>query len=775
MIACGLHSAIITVRSDGTGDALTIQAGINLAVTADTVLVAVGIWTGSINILNKSIVLGSYYIIDGDTTHISNTIIDGEDTRTGMIISGCSGSIDTLKVIGFTIRNCRSNWYPVTELYTNGGGIGILNSLVVVSKCIVSGCRAYFGGGISVLSSIVFLKGNLIFGNHAIEGGGGVSGSRESTLIIFDANSLNSVYNNYGPTGSDLSYSVACLPTSVYLDKGSIDYVDRYFYYFPEGTPFSINEGVIEQVNHDFWVSPTGNDNNSGLSPQSPLKTIAYALAKIRPENGVSLNVNIMPGTFSWSLNQNPLSLQPKSYVNIIGSDTSDVTLDAEGYGCFIIGRRSPDYIEIRNLKLINGYSRYRSLIELIDPVNNFMNQLIIDNIEIADSWCMSDAMRIISYHDVSVNRLTLRDCQVSLGLNVFCYENATITNSIVQRLSPTNYDYVYDYCTPFVVHKPLSAAAYQSSINIINCLVTDNANTSVFWSNVPPGMRINVEGGNCEVNVINCTIANNYSVSPTAGLSFSVENCNPNIINTIVSGNEPFEVELRAYAESSYANAAFYNCLVEGGDYEVYNTSGVFTHTWEEGNIFTEPLFLNTGRDQYWLSDASPCINSGTPDTTGLFLPLTDLAGNQRVWDGRIDMGCYEYGAPPVTNDDPELPIPGNGIQLSLYPNPVYANGSKGSYSFIEFTLPRKAKEPPVVEIYNLKGQRVRSLTISQSYDDLVHKAGLSKEVNTGGEFYSTVFDCKDVNSRPLATGIYLIRVKADGRQKTAKLTILR
>jgi hypothetical protein len=98
--------------------------------------------------------------------------------------------------------------------------------------------------------------------------------------------------------------------------------------------------------------------------------------------------------------------------------------------------------------------------------------------------------------------------------------------------------------------------------------------------------------------------------------------------------------------------------------------------HTWEEGNIFTEPIFVGTGRDQYWLSEISPCINAGIPDTTGLNLPITDLAGNQRIWDGRIDMGCYEYGAPPVSNDNPEIPIPTDGISLSLYPNPVYANG---------------------------------------------------------------------------------------------------
>ena len=32
--------------------------------------------------------------------------------------------------------------------------------------------------------------------------------------------------------------------------------------------------------------------------------------------------------------------------------------------------------------------------------------------------------------------------------------------------------------------------------------------------------------------------------------------------------------------------------------------------------------------------------------DTDGLGLLPYDLAGNWRIWDGRIDMGCYEYGS---------------------------------------------------------------------------------------------------------------------------------
>ncbi|PIQ28096.1 MAG: hypothetical protein COW63_14880, partial [Bacteroidetes bacterium CG18_big_fil_WC_8_21_14_2_50_41_14] len=68
------------------------------------------------------------------------------------------------------------------------------------------------------------------------------------------------------------------------------------------------------------------------------------------------------------------------------------------------------------------------------------------------------------------------------------------------------------------------------------------------------------------------------------------------------------------------------------------------------EGNIDNAPLFVNptegcgpnyNGLLADWsLQDNSPCINSGTPDTTGLFLPDLDLAGNPRIFGNRIDMG---------------------------------------------------------------------------------------------------------------------------------------
>jgi hypothetical protein len=104
----------------------------------------------------------------------------------------------------------------------------------------------------------------------------------------------------------------------------------------------------------------------------------------------------------------------------------------------------------------------------------------------------------------------------------------------------------------------------------------------------------------------------------------------------------------------------------VQGGAAGVVVASGVTNTGLYENNIGTDPLFASpsagtgAGYDglaaDWSLRVGSPCANAGSPDTTGLGLSATDLAGGPRIVNGRIDMGPYESpNAPPVLTIDPD------------------------------------------------------------------------------------------------------------------------
>jgi hypothetical protein len=58
-------------------DTSSIQGGISLASDGDTVLVSEGVYVENISFEGKAITVASLYFLNGDTTHIDNTIIDG--------------------------------------------------------------------------------------------------------------------------------------------------------------------------------------------------------------------------------------------------------------------------------------------------------------------------------------------------------------------------------------------------------------------------------------------------------------------------------------------------------------------------------------------------------------------------------------------------------------------------------------------------------------------------------------------------------------------------
>jgi len=133
--------------------------------------------------------------------------------------------------------------------------------------------------------------------------------------------------------------------------------------------------------------------------------------------------------------------------------------------------------------------------------------------------------------------------------------------------------------------------------------------------------------------------------------------------------------------------------------------------------------------------------IDTGTPDTLGLFLPPWDLLQNHRVWDGDengtaiIDMGCYEFGAPPVGVGNYELPI--TDYQLTNYPNPFNPETK------IVFDLPESGNVK--LEIYNIKGQKIKTLL------DCYMSPGRSE----------MLWNSKDDNGKRVSSGVYFYKLQ--------------
>ena len=151
----------------------TIQTAINYAFDGDTILVHPGTYVENINYNGKNIIVGSLYLTTSDTSHISSTIIDGN--QSGSVVTFENGEDSNVVLTGFTIING-----DATVNYARGGGINCDNSSPRLENLLISGNSAQRGGGISCYwySSPkivnVEISGNSTHVSGSNSGGGGV-------------------------------------------------------------------------------------------------------------------------------------------------------------------------------------------------------------------------------------------------------------------------------------------------------------------------------------------------------------------------------------------------------------------------------------------------------------------------------------------------------------------------------------------------------------------------------------------------------------------------
>jgi subtilisin family serine protease len=286
-----------------------------------------------------------------------------------------------------------------------------------------------------------------------------------------------------------------------------------------------------------------------------------------------------------------------------------------------------------------------------------------------------------------------------------------TITNGYVTRYAPAGQLGGGIYCN-------------SSSPTIANCYITQNT------------AELGAGGGLCCENsdliIRNCIISANRARG--AGAIYCINKSNMTISNTVVSGNIG-QTQSCGGIYIDYSRATVNNCTIvgnwanwygggircyyhatatvtnsilwanqamlggpqialldfstvtasfsdiNGGQPDVY-TKNKCTVNWGKGNIDIEPSFADPGfwdgdlwiDGDYHLLEYSLCIDAGDPNYL-LDPDETDIDGQTRLWDGRVDIGADEY-------------IPLLEVPMKLTPQTLNPR-SKGKWLKAHFVLP--------------------------------------------------------------------------------------
>jgi len=779
-----------SVKQDGSGDYTIIQGAIDVCSPGDTVLVYPGRYYENLMIQTDGISLISLEALTGNEAYIDSTIVDGAMTNPCLRVYQATTDI---YIRGLSLTNGLNIGSGGGILVSSGSSSTIMNSKVF-------GNIAGYGGGIKCNGSTLSLSGVSIFNNYALIYGGGFGASAATgftNTILFDPVNRCSIYNNRSGSGQDIYIQNAVNDLNVYLDTFSVAEPTTYYaIYRPEGLNdyqmnIDIHNAHHQEIDSDLYVSPVGDDANDGLSPSSPLKTIHEAIYRIAPDSLSQNAVHLLPGTYSRTDNDQVFPIALKSWTFVQGSGIDNTEVIGSPHPLIPAGYGSSDTVFMTHSQLVI------TLANLSVTTHNTINDTVIMGVrsgslnlsdfrihDVNPNWTASIQLWLENQHDSNWDNLIIENIETSERGAVSVYQgtlygamSGRISNSVFRNLESS-------YTSASVWADPLIQIIGDKHLYFDNCLFSnlsmadDNSSAVVIGGIQFPQQSNQFSFSSCLfmnirsqndmitfsspnnpiIKITNCTFAGNEGNAYTLQVKGNVS-----IANSVFDNDTPYQVKVMPISGTDDVSTLnIDHSFIKDGYAGIQQAAGN-TINYSETNIAGNPLFLG-GEDihdplYYSLSALSPCINTGTLDTLGLFLLPYDLAGNQRVWDGCIDMGCFEFGAPPVANDDPSAPfIP--VASLAAYPNPFAA------FTNLRVSLPsygRRGTDPVSaahINIYNVKGQLVKTIELDP------HKSG---------EQY-THWDGRDTGNLRCASGIYLMSLVVDGvRVSSKKVTLLR
>ena len=765
------------VDINGTGQYISIQSAVNAAADQDTILVYPGVYYENVEIVGRYLTIGSLELITSDSTYIAQTIIDGH--HNGSCISVSNESEITLRGLYLTngIGTCSLVWGDRL-----GGGIYSIYSNLSIINCMIIGNKAFSAAGVSLGYSSCYLAGTIITENWGKSHGGFAFGGYSSDVVrtlVFDQENRCSIYNNYGSHANDIFIASQHMGNiDIYLDRFTVPassaflkeciHTEHYDYGQEFNYTLHMNTAVLDQQFADIYVSPDGDDSNSGLSITEPIKTIALAIHKIGADSQNPHTIHLANGHYAEDQHF-PLNL--RSYVNIVGESEEGVIFG--GPDIFFMGWDSEKEVTIKNITFSATTNQEFYQTALIDCITRNKIGGIPDKFSLSLENLSFRGIRPVHYDNplklgeihypekLILRNITVEDCMVTTGFhlwggNVFA-ENVSINN-----LHAAPHGVITGRALTIYTNNPLYTGGDSvfHNLRITDCESRSEAGSpsglvAITHSFLPTQFR---------TYFVNCTIADNHWSTGYGGAINVGEDAKATFINSIISNEAGMNFLL--YNESLPSHLQFLNCLVGPADNpedSIFNLGPNNTIEWFGTNLSSDPGFYAWTEDNpYSLGQNSPCIDSGITDFSIFNLPdwyefpSHDLAGNPRIYGNQVDLGAYEWQGQTGIDDLVAVPA----FSICNYPNPftVFTN--------LKVILPSNRCNDKTrvtnasIDIYNIKGQRVKSIAL---------------DPGKAGEQFS-YWDGRDEAGRQCSSGVYILNLKVNGiGALSKKVTLVR
>ncbi len=773
-----LFSTTLTVSLDGSQDYTTVQAAVDAATHGDTVLVYPGTYYENIVVNDKFITLGSLNLKTGDESYIHNTILDGNFSGSviRMVLETLPQPADAV-IQGFTIIHGSGEIRVWTWPEYGGGGIwvecdnnsGWMN--VYITNCQIKYNFTDFAAGVGLAYyGNYHMKNVSVHHNIARFGPAGVFGN--GGPIIHYPDYPCSYYANIGTPGHDFDIVNAPYNETIYADTLTCSEYDQGFIRItprPGHDELELTvyheHSIMDVIDHDLYVSPDGDDDNSGLSADDPLNTIRQAAYLIRSNPDNPRTIYLAPGEYTEEEGPLQFTVGLKDHVSLIGSGMDETFLECSQSRVIIYMNNNED-IQISGMTLKSSY-----------PINNgewspclilgvYIDDLTIKDIRAHDSeFGKSAAISVWHVDHLDMDNIIIEDNigEAYCGLYVIA-EDVTLTDCIIRNNRVVGYTDWYSASSAFNIDTKGNCLIDDLVVmnNVNECGSEGQMTGLLGHGSGYPGSSLkitnslfsgnNSEGQECfqfqlfrgNLDLINCTFIGNEAEEMV--LKFLRTNTEAEVdpfqvINTVFWDHVPYEI----------SNWSYRRCAIEVNHSLIRNgIDGIDSPydeiIWGEGNLDLNPLLTNA-EQLYYPQEGSPIINAGTPDTTGLGLPPLDICNRARVWDGCVDIGCHEYGSVGVEPGD-QAPV--YEVSLGNYPNPF------NPWTIISYSLPEAAYVE--LNVYNIRGQRVRTLVHE-------HREAGSHEV---------VWDGRNEQNDIVGSGVYLCRMIYSGKSHTHKMLLL-